>query len=64
MSLTPLSLIFRIGLGVFLFLKMISSVLVAFNDILLASNQWFRDLRSLLRFLTGFLFRDFDLSTV
>ena len=37
-------------------LKYIISVFVAFSDILLASSQWFKELRSLFKFLVGFLF--------
>ena len=62
--MTPFNLIFAAGFGVCLFLKKITSVLVAFSDILFARSQWLSDLRSLFKFLVGFLFLFFVLSMV
>ena len=56
-SLTPFNFILKLGIGVLFFLKKISSVLVVFSDILFARSHWFRDFRSVFRFLTMFLFR-------
>ena len=62
LSLTPLSLIIVLGIGVLLFRKKMNSVLVEFNDILFANSQWFNDFRSLLSFLVRFLFLGLDKS--